>query len=281
MNNQDNIIATKKAIAGDWLGRPGVTGMDVGFKYVGGKQTADVAIRLFVSKKLAEVTPGERFPGLVGQHKTDVIEFDFEASGKTHKAGRPVSVDYFYNGAAAYDSSHSVTLTVLIELQTPAPTGWTGKIWNQSVSGNYSNGVPWTITNIYQTLTFRATAVGFNQPVFRWWINGQLVSVFNTNVSENVIVTASVRMDTPQNAPANPTTIKLEHVELLINAQGIASAADTAILMINPILAQGHIPLTVRVDVCEVGEASVNPVVLGEIIIWAVATATLDTQVLT
>jgi hypothetical protein len=275
MNNQDNIIATKKAIAGDWLGRPGVTGMDVGFKYVGSKPTADVAIRLFVRKKLAEVTPGERFPGLVGQHKTDVIEFDFEASGKTDKGGIPIIVEFGGYG----DGDSYVTLTSS-ELPTPAPTRWTGKIWNQSVSGNYSNGVPWTITNVYQTLTFRATAFGFTQPVFRWWINGAMVSDFNTNVSENVIVTAAVRMDTPQNAPFHPTKIKLERVEVQINAQGIASGADTAVLMINPILAQGHIPLVVRVDVCEVGEASWNPVQLGEVIIWAVATATLDTQVL-
>jgi hypothetical protein len=276
MKDETKILAAKKAIAGDWLGRPGVTGMDVGFKYVDGKPTADVAIRLFVHKKLAEITPGERFPGLVGQHKTDVIEFDFEASDKTHKAGIPIIEHWGGLG----DFVRYVTLTALPELPTPPPTGWASKIWNQSVSGNYSNGVPWTITNVYQTLTFRATAFGFTQPVFRWWINGAMVSDFNTNVSENVIVTAAVRMDTPQNAPFHPTKIKLERVEVQINAQGIASGADTAVLMINPILAQGHIPLVVRVDVCEVGEASWNPVQLGEVIIWAVATATLDTQVL-
>lgn len=266
MNDNDNIIAAKKAIAGDWLGRSGVTGIDVGFKFIGGKPTADVAIRLFVRKKLAEVTPGERFPGLVGQHKTDVIELDFEASGKTHKAGIPVNL--FWGGL---QNGYFLTLTPLPELQTPAPTGWTGRIWNKSATG-ISNGVQWTIKNIYQTLLFRATAFGFTQPVFRWWINTQLVSDFNTNVSENVIVTAAVRMDTPQNGRFNATTIKSEPVELQFHAEGIASAAHTAVLMINPVLAQGHIPLLVMVDVCEVGGASASD--------SAFASATLDTQLL-
>jgi hypothetical protein len=228
-----------------------VTGVDVGFKYVGGKPTTDVAIRLFVRKKLVKVTPGERFPGLVGQHKTDVIEL-----------WGGILPDFKY-----------VTLTALPELQTPTPIGWKGKIWNQSVSGS-SKGGPWTITNIYQTLTLRAKASGFTQPVFRWWINSAMVSDFNTNVSENVIVTAAVRMDTPQNAPLHPTTTKLERIELQVNAQGIPAPANTAVLKINPILAQGHIPIMVWVEVCESVET-------GKFISLAATTATLDTQVLT
>lgn len=81
MNDEDDIIATKEAAKGAWLGRPGVTGMDIGFKYVGGKRTGEVAIRLFVRKKLADVPSAERFPGLLGKHKTDVIEREFTPLG--------------------------------------------------------------------------------------------------------------------------------------------------------------------------------------------------------
>ncbi len=304
MNNQDNIIATKKAIAGHWLRQPGVTGMDVGFKYVGGKLTADVAIRLFVRKKLAEVTPGERFPGLVGQHKTDVIESELEAyngyyhtllgrgelslssSGKTHIPFMPGSVEF-----GGIQNGNSVSLTCT-KLQTTAPTGgWRGNIWNQSESGIYSYGAPWTITSVYQTLTFLATAIDFesninppeNQPVFRWWINGRTVSDFNfnTNVANNMIVPAAVMTDTPQNAPVNPTKYKLEQVSLQINAQGSASSADnTAVLIINPTIVQGHIPLTVVVDVCTLGDL-LSPPVPTSSIYTALIRATLDTQVLT
>src|ERR1035438_2964419 len=78
MNKEEDIVAAKRAITKAWLGRPGVTGMDVGFKYVGGKRTSDVAIRLFVRKKLREVSPVERFPSLIGKHTTDVIECEMK-----------------------------------------------------------------------------------------------------------------------------------------------------------------------------------------------------------
>jgi hypothetical protein len=81
MKEHQDIIAAKEAVKGAWLGRSGVTGMDVGFKYVGGKRTEDVAVRLFVRKKLAKVAPTERFPKKIGKHKTDVIEREFKPVG--------------------------------------------------------------------------------------------------------------------------------------------------------------------------------------------------------
>ncbi len=202
MNNQDNIVDAKKAIVGSWFGRPGVVGMDVGFKYVAGKPTADVAIRLFVRKKLAEVTAGERFPSLVGQHKTDVIEYEFEASngrdnqlagrggfassGKTDTAGTSV-IEFF--GGLQWSGGTLYPLTCS-EIPTPPPTDMNGNIigaWGQSVSGigvTYSPKqkalIPWTLTNVFQTLTFRAAVSEFNQPVFRWWINNLQVERFQS-----------------------------------------------------------------------------------------------------
>jgi hypothetical protein len=79
--NEDAIIAAKEAVKAAWLGRSGVTGMDVGFKYVRGKRTAHIAIRLFVRNKKARVASAERFPRRIGKHKTDVIESDIKLAG--------------------------------------------------------------------------------------------------------------------------------------------------------------------------------------------------------
>jgi hypothetical protein len=47
------ILQVKAAYEADFLQRPGVTGVDVGFKYVNGKRTSDVAVRVFVKEKKA------------------------------------------------------------------------------------------------------------------------------------------------------------------------------------------------------------------------------------
>ncbi|MGO9470030.1 MAG: hypothetical protein ACLQVF_38510, partial [Isosphaeraceae bacterium] len=78
MQYDDPIVAAKRAIEGDWIGSPGVTGMDVGLKYVGGERTREVAIRLYVSKKSENVAPEDRFPDMIGDYKTDVIEREFK-----------------------------------------------------------------------------------------------------------------------------------------------------------------------------------------------------------
>jgi hypothetical protein len=77
-NAGNDIVEIKESATNDWLSRSGVTGMDVGFKYVGGKRTADVAIRLFVRKKIAKVADEERFPKMLGNFQTDVIEREFK-----------------------------------------------------------------------------------------------------------------------------------------------------------------------------------------------------------
>jgi len=81
IDSEDDIVATKEAVKEAWLHRPGVTGMDVGFKYVGGERTTDVVIRLFVHKKLPDVASEDRFPSMLGKHKTDVIEREFKPMG--------------------------------------------------------------------------------------------------------------------------------------------------------------------------------------------------------
>jgi hypothetical protein len=59
-----------------WLARESVTGMDIGFKMVGGQQTPQLAIRVYVRQKLPpdQVPPRERLPEQVGGVPVDVIE---------------------------------------------------------------------------------------------------------------------------------------------------------------------------------------------------------------
>ena len=63
----------------DWLKRPGVTAVDVGFKMKGGKPTDSLAIRVHVRRKLAveALPPHEVFPGRLGPYDVDVIEAEY------------------------------------------------------------------------------------------------------------------------------------------------------------------------------------------------------------
>lgn len=64
-----------------WLARETVTGMDIGFKMQGGQQTTQLAIRVYVRRKLPpeQVPPRERIPEEVGGVPVDVIEGTFTA----------------------------------------------------------------------------------------------------------------------------------------------------------------------------------------------------------
>ena len=59
-----------------WLSRESVTGIDVGYRLVGGLPTGQLAIRVYVSQKLPidQVPPRERIPEEVGGVPVDVIE---------------------------------------------------------------------------------------------------------------------------------------------------------------------------------------------------------------
>lgn len=60
----------------EWLKRPGVTAVDVGYKIKGGELTDELAIRVHVQRKLpAEALPEhELFPERLGNFSVDVIE---------------------------------------------------------------------------------------------------------------------------------------------------------------------------------------------------------------
>jgi hypothetical protein len=80
----DEIIAIKQHAEKGFLGLPGVTGVGVGYKQVGGKKTDEVAILVYVQKKkpLDKVPEKQRVPALVNGVKTDVVERTFELKSR-------------------------------------------------------------------------------------------------------------------------------------------------------------------------------------------------------
>jgi hypothetical protein len=61
------------------LGLPGVTGVDIGYRIVGGEKTGELAIRVYVAEKKApeDVPASERIPQAIQDIPTDVIERRF------------------------------------------------------------------------------------------------------------------------------------------------------------------------------------------------------------
>jgi hypothetical protein len=72
------IVTIKERVEAELLDRPGVTGVDVGYKYVDGQRTNEVAIRVLVEEKKARVPAGQKVPGEIEGVQTDVIERRFE-----------------------------------------------------------------------------------------------------------------------------------------------------------------------------------------------------------
>ncbi len=66
----------KTAVEKNLLNRPGVTGVDIGFKEVGGRPTNTMAIRVLVEKK-RDVSPADSIPQAIEGFPTDVIERRF------------------------------------------------------------------------------------------------------------------------------------------------------------------------------------------------------------
>jgi hypothetical protein len=68
--------AVLASVRDEWLARPGVTAVDLGFKWSHGVMTPELALRVHVAKKKApeELAPGEAFPTEVEGIPVDVIE---------------------------------------------------------------------------------------------------------------------------------------------------------------------------------------------------------------
>jgi hypothetical protein len=84
MAHLDEIIKQKQAAEAGLLKLEGVTGVDVGFKYAGGKRTDEIAIRVLVKKKKS-VLEKQTVPAEINGIKTDVIEMEIFPLVKSKK----------------------------------------------------------------------------------------------------------------------------------------------------------------------------------------------------
>lgn len=99
MEDVKAFVAAKESVEEALLKQPGVTGVGVGYKYVGGKRTDQVAVQVFVKEKKKTVPKGERIPQRIAGQLTDVIQRTFRphtASAKVLEL-RPMADTGTYN----------------------------------------------------------------------------------------------------------------------------------------------------------------------------------------
>jgi hypothetical protein len=72
-------VAELDRVRDEWLRRPGVTAVDVGYKIKDDEITDELAIRVHVRRKLPPeaLEEWERFPEQLGRFSVDVIEADY------------------------------------------------------------------------------------------------------------------------------------------------------------------------------------------------------------
>lgn len=78
MATLNELISIKQRVEAQFLSRPGVTGVDVGYKETGGVRTDTVAIRIHVAEKKKRVPADEMVPKDVEGAVTDVLERRYE-----------------------------------------------------------------------------------------------------------------------------------------------------------------------------------------------------------
>jgi len=78
MATLDELVALKDRVEAQYLDLPGVTGIDVGFKEVGGQTTDQLAIRVHVAEKKARVPAAQKVPAEIEGVVTDVLERAYE-----------------------------------------------------------------------------------------------------------------------------------------------------------------------------------------------------------
>jgi hypothetical protein len=100
MPSVEELIAVKQRVEQQYLDQPGVTGIDVGYKEVGGELTDQIAVRVHVARKTDSIPLAERVPAELGGFVTDVVERVYELQ----VASRPVDM------IALADTRHLSTL---------------------------------------------------------------------------------------------------------------------------------------------------------------------------
>ncbi len=87
------IIDAKEQAIHQLLAYPGVTGVDVGYRYVQGQMTKEICLRVHVAKKLPDLAPAERIPPYINGIATDVIEGRYKTYGAVTTAADVNSID--------------------------------------------------------------------------------------------------------------------------------------------------------------------------------------------
>ena len=94
MPTTQDIIALKESVEQRYLEQPGVTAVDVGYKYVGGERTDEVAIRVHVAKKSDRVPKAQRVPTEIDGVVTDVLERTYELQVASEQlTATPLAID--------------------------------------------------------------------------------------------------------------------------------------------------------------------------------------------
>lgn len=76
-HSREEIRAIKKRVEADLLRRPGVTGVDIGYKTVGGVRTGTLTLVVYVKSK-RDVPEAERIPAEIDGVPTDIVERSFK-----------------------------------------------------------------------------------------------------------------------------------------------------------------------------------------------------------
>ena len=84
--SDEEVKAAKEELAKvreNWLRRPGVTAVDVGYKIKGGRMQDELAIRIHVKRKLSpeQLSEEEIFPNSLGLFAVDIIEAEYGPQG--------------------------------------------------------------------------------------------------------------------------------------------------------------------------------------------------------
>lgn len=78
MGNIEAVRKVKEMVEAELLTRPGVTGVDIGYKVTNGERTDILSIRIYVASKRDEVSEDEMIPPQIDGVPTDVIERKFD-----------------------------------------------------------------------------------------------------------------------------------------------------------------------------------------------------------
>ena len=151
MKDISEVRSTKQTVEVDLLKQRGVTGVDIGYKYVGGKKTDVLAIRVYVKEK-KDVPKKEEIPKVIKGVKTDVIQRKFVL----HPLCAPLAEVGIKADTANYDPLRGgISIGPCRAIGGYVYTGTLGAIVRDNVSGN-----PMLLSNFHVMCVDNGWSVG-------------------------------------------------------------------------------------------------------------------------